>query len=175
MSDSLITIIAIFLAAILMFIFPLMSMADRTDDISLLAVQTATTEFVEEVGTTGRLTLDDYDQFITTLSSTGNSYDIELTIKHLDENPGVKVTQADITKIGENLYYNEYTTQIEEKLEENGRVSLKEGDIFSASVKNTNKTIAEMLRGFFYSISGDNTYQIAGQHSATVSVNGASN
>ena len=174
MSDSLITIIAIFLAAILMFIFPLMSMADRTDDISLLAVQTATTEFVDKVRTTGRLTLDDYDQFISTLASTGNSYDIELTIQHLDENPGVKVTQADITKVGENVYYNEYTTQIEEKLESDGRVNLKEGDIFSAVVKNTNKTIAEMLRGFFYSVTGDDTYQISGKHAGTVTVNGAS-
>ena len=34
MGDSLMTIIAIFLAAILMFVFPLMSMSDRTDDIS---------------------------------------------------------------------------------------------------------------------------------------------
>ena len=174
MSDSLITIIAIFLAAILMFIFPLMSMADRTDDISQLAVQTATTEFVDKVRTTGRLTLEDYDQFVTTLSSTGNTYDIEMKIQHLDENPGVKVTQAEISKIGENLYYNEYTTQIEEKLESDSRINLKEGDIFSVTVKNTNKTIAEMLRGFFYSISGNDTYKISGQHAGTVSVNGSS-
>ena len=38
MGDSLITIIAIFLAAILMFVFPLMSLSERTDDISQLAV-----------------------------------------------------------------------------------------------------------------------------------------
>lgn len=175
MSDSLITIVAIFLAAILMFIFPLMSMADRTDDVSSLAVQTTTTEFVDKVRTTGRLTLDDYDQFIATLASTGNSYDIEMTIQHLDENPGVKVTQADITKIGENLYYSEYTTQIEEKLENDGRINLKEGDIFSTTVKNTNTTIAEMLRGFFYSVSGNDSYQISGQHAGTVGVNGSSN
>ena len=49
MSDSFITIIAIFLAAILMFIFPLMSMADRTDDISELTVKNAVIEFVEKV------------------------------------------------------------------------------------------------------------------------------
>ena len=42
MGDSLITIIAIFLAAILMFVFPLMSLSERTDDISQLAVATAT-------------------------------------------------------------------------------------------------------------------------------------
>ena len=46
MGDSLITIVAIFLAAILMFVFPLMSLSERTDNISQLSVQTTTTEFV---------------------------------------------------------------------------------------------------------------------------------
>lgn len=173
MSDSFITIIAIFLAAILMFIFPLMSMADRTDDISELAVQAATTEFVDKVKITGRLTSEGYSEFISTLSATGNTYDIEMQIQHLDENPGVKVTQADVTKIGENLYYNEYTSQIESRLDEDKRIALKEGDIFKVTVKNTNRTIAEILRGFFYRISGDDTYQISGQHVGTVGVNGA--
>lgn len=174
MSDSFITIIAIGLAAVLMLIFPLMSMADRTDDISEVTVQTATTEFVDRVKTTGKLTMDGYSEFLSTLATTGNSYDVEMQIQHLDENPGVKVTQADVTKIGENLYYNEYTSQIEERLDKDKKVALKEGDIFSVTVKNTNKTIAEMLRGFFYSISGDDTYQISGRHAGTVSVNGAS-
>ena len=64
MGDSLITIIAIFLAAILMFVFPLMSLSERSDDISQLAVQTATTEYVDKIKTTGKMTLDDYDKFI---------------------------------------------------------------------------------------------------------------
>ena len=78
MGDSLITVVAIFLAAILMFIFPLMSLAERTDDISQLAVQTATTEFVDNVRTTGVMTLDDYDAYLNEISSTGNSFDIVL-------------------------------------------------------------------------------------------------
>ena len=56
MGDSLITVVAIFLAAILMFIFPLMTLAERTDDISSLSVQTSTTEFVDSVRTTGKMT-----------------------------------------------------------------------------------------------------------------------
>lgn len=52
MGDSFVTIIAIFLAAILMFVFPLMSISERTDDVSQLSVQTATTEFVDKVRTT---------------------------------------------------------------------------------------------------------------------------
>ena len=115
MGDSLITIVAIFLASVLMFVFPLMSMADRSDDVSTLAVQTATTDFVDKVRTTGKLTLDDYDKYVSTISSTGNSFDVEIELQILDENPGVKTTQTEMTKIGENLYYNKYTNQVEEE------------------------------------------------------------
>ena len=73
MGDSLITIIAIFLAAILMFIFPLMTMSDRTDDVSQLVVETATTEFVDNVRSTGKLTLADYDAYVQEISASGNS------------------------------------------------------------------------------------------------------
>ena len=64
MSDTLITIIAIFLAAILMFIFPLMSVSERNDDIAQLGVQTATVEFVDNIRTTGKITEDNYNSFI---------------------------------------------------------------------------------------------------------------
>ena len=90
MGDSLITIVAIFLAAVLMFVFPLMSMSERTDDVSQLAVQAATTEFVDKVRTTGKLTLEDYDKYVETISSTGNTFDVDIEIQQLDENPGVK-------------------------------------------------------------------------------------
>lgn len=173
MGESLTTIVAIFLAAVLMFIFPLMSLSDRTDNISQLAVQTATTEFVDKIRTTGKMTQDDYGKYISTLVATGNSFDVEMMIQQLDENPGQKVTQAEVTKIGENLYYNKYTSQIENELAKpNGRILLKEGDIVTVSVKNTNQTIAQLLRNFFYVVSGDNLYQMAGQHSGVVAVNG---
>lgn len=173
MGDSLITIVAIFLAAILMFVFPLMSMSERTDDVSELAVQTATTEFVDKVRTTGKLTLDDYDKFISTIVSTGNSFDVEIEVQQLDENPGVKTTQADMTKIGENLYYNLYTSQVEDKLNTNGKIILKEGDRVGVTVKNTNKTISQSLKNFFYQLAGNDTYQIFAQHAGIVTVNGS--
>ena len=116
MGDSFVTIIAIFLAAILMFVFPLMSISERTDDVSQLSVQTATTEFVDKVRTTGKLTLDDYDKYVQTITSTGNSFEVSMQAQILDENPGVKTTQAETTKIGENVYYNLYTSQLENKL-----------------------------------------------------------
>lgn len=173
MGDSLITIIAIFLASILMFVFPLMAMSERTDDVSQLAVQTATTEFVDNVRTTGKLSLDDYDKFLQTIVSTGNSFDVDIEVQILDENPGVKTTEAEMTKIGENAFYKLYTSQVEDKLNNNGKITLKEGDIVSVTVKNTNQTISQILKNFFYQLSGNNTYQITAQHAGIVNVNGS--
>ncbi len=171
MGDTLITVIAIFLAAVLMFVFPLMSISDRNDDISLMAVQTETVEFVDNIRTTGKLTASNYDGFVKKLAATGNSYDVEIEIKRLDENPGKKSAQTATDKIGENIYYSEYTSQIMEKLEK-GTVNLKEGDMITVNVKNTNTTIAQTLKNFFYSISGNSTYQIEGQHTGVVMANG---
>ena len=166
-----ITIVAIFLAAILMFIFPLMSLSERSDDIAQLSVQTTTAEFVDNIRATGKLTLDDYDKFLNTLTATGNSFDVDIQIQKLDENPGVKVTQGQKDKIGENIYYSVYTSQIMDELNANNEIKLKEGDIVSVTVKNTNKTISQLLRNFFYRVSGNDTYQISAQHGGIVMVN----
>ena len=174
MGDSFVTIIAIFLAAMLMFVFPLMSVSEKSDNISQLTVQTATTDFVDKVRTTGELTLDDYDKYIQTITSTGNAFDVELMVQRMDENIGVKTTQAETTKIGENIYYNLYTSQLESVLKDNKKhkITLKEGDRVSVTVKNTNTTIAQTLRNFFYRIAGNDTYQIAVQYAGIVTVNG---
>ena len=172
MSDTMITIIAIFLAAILMFIFPLMAMSDRTDDVSQLTVQTATTEFVDDVRTTGILSLAKYDSYVQEIAATGNTYDTEMEIQVLDENPGKKAVQSDATKIGENVYYTLYTSQILEALKSNKIYKLKEGDIFTATAKNTNMTISQQLKNAFFQITGNDTYQISANHSGIVSVNG---
>lgn len=172
MQDSFVTVIAIILAAVLMFIFPLMSMSQRTDDVSQLAVQTATEEFVIDVRTTGKLTEDRLDEYLTVLYSTGNSYDVEISVDVLDENPGKKTAQVSGDKIGENITYSIYTTQIESNLEKDGYLLLKEGDNINVSVKNTNTTIAQMFINVFYSITGNDTYAIAAQSSGIVTTNG---
>ena len=175
MGDSLITIVAIVLAAILMFVFPLMAMSDRTDDVSQLAVETATTDFVDTVRTTGKLSANNYSKFVESINSTGNAYDVEMEIKVLDENPGKKTSQATQDKIGENVYYSMYTSQILDQLEQGGNnaaIALKEGDMFSASVKNTNTTLSQQLKNFFYTVTGNETYTIAASHAGIVTTNG---
>lgn len=172
MSDTLITIIAIALAAILMFIFPLMTMSDRTDDVAQLTVDTATTEFVDDIRTTGKITPEKYNQFLETIGSTGNTYNVEMEAQILDENPGKKTTQTQREKIGENVYYSVYTSQIEEKLNNSESYKLKEGDIVSVDVKNTNQTLSQQLKNFFYKVVGNDTYTIAASHGGIVTATG---
>lgn len=173
MSDTLITIVAILLAAILMFLFPLLAVSEQSDNIAQLSVQSSTTEFVDNARSIGKITMDDYTTLVTSTAATGNSYDIEMEIKVLDENIGKKSAWTQGTVIGENVYYSIYTSQIVEVLQEKGVYTMKEGDIFSASVKNTNQTMSQTIRSIFYSISGSDIYSIAAHHTGVVTANGA--
>ena len=112
---------------------------------------------------------------VTTVHATGNTYDIELELKVLDENIGKKSAWTQGTVIGENVYYSIYTSQIVDALEKSdtGVYSMKEGDILSCTVKNTNKTLSQTIRSVFYSISGSDTYTIAAQHAGIVTANGS--
>ena len=172
MGDTLITVVSIGLAALLMFVFPLITMSERTDDVSQLSVETATTEFVDDVRTSGKLTLDKYDKFVQSVGATGNTYDVNMEIKKLDENPGKKTSLGVQDRIGDNVYYSEYTSQILNKLKSDSSLKLNEGDIFSASVKNTNLTISQQMKGFFYKLSGNDSYTIAAEHAGIVTANG---
>ena len=119
MEDTLVEITGIAIAAILMFIFPLITMADRTDDVSQLTVEIATTEFVDEIRTTGKITPDAYNQFLINIGSTGNMYNVEMEVRILDENPKRKTIQSDTSGTKENVYYSVYNSQIENVLEAN--------------------------------------------------------
>lgn len=171
MGDSAMAIVAIFLAAILMFIFPLMTVADEKDDVSTLTAQTATTEFTNEIRATGKLTQEDYDNFVLTLAATGNSYDVEMTVQVLDENPAKKETSGTVT-IGNNVYYVMYTTQILEQLQDAGVITFKEGDIISVAINNTNVTVAQQLRNWVYSVTGNDESTITAKSSGFVTANG---
>ena len=165
MSDTLITVVAIFLSVILLVVLPLTVASQRVDNVSKLDVETLTSDFIDQIRTTGKLTQEDYDQFLEKLTATGNTYDINMEFKILDENPGKKTTQTVRDKIGENVYYSVYTSQIKESLENNGIYLLKEGDIVSANVKNTNLTIGQQLKSFAYKVIGNNEYTISASKS----------
>ena len=172
MEDTLVEITGIAIAAILMFIFPLITMADRTDDVSQLTVEIATTEFVDEIRTTGKITPNEYSRFLTNIGSTGNTYNVEIEVRVLDENPKRKTIQSGTTGTNENVYYSVYNSQIEAAIEAEKTYYLKEGDIVTVSAKNSNQTIAQQLKNFFYKVIGKDIYTIASTHSGMVIATG---
>ena len=96
-----------------------------------------------------------------------------MEVKILDENIGKKSAWTTGTVIGENSSYSVGTSQIVEEIQEKGSYSLKEGDTFIVRVKNTNKTLAQTIRGAFYSVTGSDNYSIASQASGMVQANGS--
>lgn len=182
MQNSTSTIIALLVAGVLLFIVPLVTLTDRTDNVTQENVKLIVEEFVTDIRNTGKLTKAKFQDFESRLDSTGNnSYDIEMEIKILDENPGKKTAQANYTKIGENVYYSKFTTQILNEIgiktdnqtpSTNNTMLLKEGDIIFVKVKNTNSTAAQTLKSSFIGFSNAGEYVISASSSGMVTVNG---
>ena len=172
MDNTLMTIIGIFLLAVLIFVVPLMSITERNDDITQTVVQTATAEFVDKISVSGVIKPSAYEEYEQKLASTGNTYEIEIEVQHLDENFGKKsgTTSADL--IGENERYSTFTTEILENMYTSDGTTqnyvLKKGDNVIVTAKNTNKTTAQTLRTFVYKITGQGTNQIDAVSSSMV-------
>ena len=137
-------------------------------------VELLVNELVTDVQNTGIISQAKYQSLENSLAATGNTYNVEMEVQHLDENPGKKTTQANYTKIGENVYYSEYTTQVLEQLESSttGEISLKEGDRIVVNVKNTNTTQAQTLKGSLLSFTNAGQYTIAASSTGMIKVNG---
>ena len=104
MSDTFITVVAIMLAAVLILVMPVMTMADRVD-----------------------------------------------------------------------VYYSIFTTQIEDVINSGKNYNLKEGDIVNVTVRNTNKTLSQTLKNFFYTVTGNDTYTISASSGGMVVSTGENN
>lgn len=186
MQNSTATIIAVFVAGVLLFVVPLVTLTTRNDNVVQENVKLIVEEFVTDIKETGTLTRTKYQNFENRLAATGNTYHIEMEIQHLDENPGKKTEQANYTKIGENVYYSEYTTQILKQIgvasngetlsaedKKNDTITLKQGDLVYVGVTNENSTAAQTLQSSFLSFTNDGQYAIEANSSGMVNANGS--
>ena len=157
MQNSTSTLIALFVAAVFLFVVPLVTLTTRNDNVVQEDVNLIVKEFVTDIKNTGVLTQEKYQSFQNKLAATGNTYNIDMEIKHLDENPGKKLTQANYSKIGEDVYWSEYTSQIIETLESSNdsTITLKKGDRIYVSVSNQNSTAAQTLQSSTLKIAND--------------------
>lgn len=181
MEDTTLSVIGIMIASIIMFIVPLLLIADRSDDISQLVVQTAASEFVDEVIKSGKITKDNYQRFVSSLQSSGNTYDIDIEVKILDESTSKMVTDSNPQSIGNNTYYSIFTSQIEDKIRISstnvnnnltGKLILKQGDEIYVTVKNNSPTLSQTLKSFYYNVTEGGLHIIAATSSGTIAING---
>ena len=115
------------------------------------------------------------------LATTGNSYDVDIELKILDTNTAKQHTTG-TGAIGKNTYYSIFTSQIENKLLEldmvdsnpdnTGEMILKEGDVFSVTVKNKSLTLSQSIKNIYYKLRGESLHIIAATASGTVAING---
>ena len=182
MEDSTLSIIGILIASILMFIVPLILIADRGDDISQLTVETLTAQFVDNIIKNGKITNEVYQSYLSSLQSSGNTYDVSIEIKILDKNTAQRDTNINNTSVGQNSYYSIFTSQIQERLastdsnaglSKTGQIILKEGDIISVTTKNSSKTLSQTLKNIYYQIRGEDLHIISSTTTGTIAVNGA--
>lgn len=146
--NTAVIVVVIFTAAIIMFIGPLMIIANTKDKAAQLAVQEAVTEWVNEVTTKGKLTQEDYDNLQLKLAATGEAYNIEITVAKLDENTAKKIT-GDLT-INGGQYINLYTTQVLESLP----MELNPGDLLSVKANMISSSISQQLTNWLYRATG---------------------
>ena len=83
MGDSLSVIFATIVAAIIMFLFPMLDTWERQDDLSYMAAYTAVVDTVDAVRNTGRLTDDMYNDLLSVITTTGNRFQIQMEQKSL--------------------------------------------------------------------------------------------
>ncbi len=110
-------ILSVIVGIIMFFYMPILNMMVKSDQILQVHAQTAVEEFVNECGTTGMITSENYEKLVDTLSSSGLPYDI--TIEHDKEVVSPKLDSSNNAIIGETpdtyyvaTYENEILSQI---------------------------------------------------------------
>ena len=153
MENNASTILAIVVSAIIMFGYPLITRARKTDRAAQMVVEVATNEYTDKIRKKAIISLEDYNAYLGILASTGNAFDVQFELQRLDENATKKATFLDRTQHTKNIYATYYTTQVMQMMNDSDKgLLLKEGDIITVKVQNANKTIFQQLTKF----AGDN-------------------
>ena len=147
MTDALGKLTAGFLAVLLLFIFPILHMAESQEDTTRLFVLSETTKFVDAVRDTGLISENLLQEYRTKLSATGILYDIEMEHRHKVYHPiySDPYDMSSFTGDYHMAYEGFYTKDIlAALLIDNYRMS--KGDYFSITIVNKTHTFAGKIR-----------------------------
>lgn len=157
MPNALSKTIALIIAVMLLFIFPIKSEFERQDEISRMFVLTETTKLVDSVRNLGYITPVMYQEYANKLAMTNNIYEIKLEHYRMRYDPVYDdPTVAATFKNSFNVNYDaNFTEDILEKLftdspEADRIYRMSKGDYFLVKVCNKNKTMATRIQEMLY-------------------------
>ena len=122
MEDTLQKIFSVIIAVVIMFILPVYVAYEKKDDLSYVLALKITTDFVENVNAKGYVSSDMYNDFISKLAITGNSYDIYMEHTAKKYNPVIYSYTDDLKTIRYKFDYYIYKDQYE-----SGQITVTDG------------------------------------------------
>lgn len=157
MDNAIWKILAFFLAAVLLFLVPLINLLERQDDAAFTVVFSETNRFVDSARDTGYITPDMYTEFLNRIQATGNTYSVSL--KHIKStvNPVYRQNGAALDFTGEyeinrvavsegDIFAILFPGGAVSALDKSRRYEMRAGDLLFVEVKNRGKTMATAIR-----------------------------
>lgn len=149
MKDNLSIVILMIIFVMLIVFFPLYNYFERQDDMSYNLVLRETTTFVDKVLSNGYISNDTYQEFVDTISNTGNLYDIQLEAhKRVITSDTVKKSPDYIEQYeidyNDDIFQDTTTNKanLNNKQIKGGIYTLEVGDQFYVKLKNSSTTMA---------------------------------
>lgn len=171
MRDNLSVIIAVIIGVIVIVFIPVITILQYQNNVAYNMALSLTTEFVENIKQNGRVTAEEYENFLAKLKTTSNSFKVEIEahrqqlVKGIDENgnpvveelviPG-DVNNDGVIVEGENVKYDSSIEYTDENLIHFTDDILQE--LYVGSDKNNNGAIEENEIGIYSFEANDEIY-----------------
>lgn len=152
MVDGLGKIVGVFVAVILLFIYPISYMADNQEESMRLIVQNATVKFTDSIRDNGYISGEMYDTYLTEVAVTGCGYLIELEHSHRTFFPIYSDINDPDSFTGEYRQIEEgyFTEEIISVLSSGGIYYLTKGDYIVIEVANETKTFSGQMKSLLF-------------------------
>lgn len=141
MNEAFDKVIGFFLAVTLLFGIPFLYFGERQESLEQTFLLTETAEFVDTVRNMGELDREVYERYLKKVEATSGIYEIEmLHICHRLELAGGRIHIVE---------EETWTSQLQQKLEEEGVCSFSQGDFFKVKIQKKNPGIGMRFLGMF--------------------------
>lgn len=170
MKDNISMIFATIIGVLLIVILPLISVLDRQDSMSYNVVLTETTKFVDNIRNNGFIDKKSYDNYISALASTSNTYKIDMEIyrrrliRDIDSNEDTYIEEVELFNTKDVLDVIQKDLPVDEAAnsnEKNNVYLLNQNDEVYFKVYNTNITSGSIIYRAFAGTSTDKFIDIS--------------